>query len=531
MPNTRQAANEERGADELLRMSHITKVYGNGVLANSDVSLSVRRGEIHALMGENGAGKSTLMKILFGNERPDVGTIVYDGRETVIDSPKRAVELGIGMVYQHFNLAESLSVAENIVAGMEPGRGPIFRTGEACRAVERLAEQYGFEVRAKEPVRNLSVGKKQKVEILKTLYRGSRLIILDEPTAVLTPQETEELFHQLRRLRDNGYTMIFISHKINEIEALCDRMTILRGGRTMGTYEVKSLSQREISRLMVGRDVVKEIVKPACAPGEVRLAADGLRYEDRRAGAALRGISFTLRAGEILGVAGVEGSGQSELAELLTGLKAPTSGSFTVLGEAGGGRTPKGLRDLGVSHIPEDRMLYGIAAEASVSENLAANRFDSPEIGSRRFLSLKKIRALAEKLIEAYTVKCKSPDVPVDMLSGGNIQKVVVARELSVGPKVLIANQPTRGVDVGAVEFIHRHLLESRAAGCAILLISSDLNEVLGMSDRLLVMHQGRVTGCFTDVAALSEEELGLYMLGMKEQEGERADEAEKAGV
>lgn len=504
-------------------MVNITKVYGNGVLANENVNLSVRKGEIHALMGENGAGKSTLMKILFGNERPDRGTIYYQGKETLIESPKKAVELGIGMVYQHFNLAESLTVAENIVVGQEPDRGIFFKRSSAFQAVDELAKKYAFDVDPRETVRNLSVGKKQKVEILKTLYRGSRLIILDEPTAVLTPQETDELFKQLLLLKENGYTIIFISHKINEIEEICDRLTVLRAGRTMGTYQVKELGRQEISRLMVGREVVESLEKPDNDRGEVRLRTEGLCYVNRHGKTVLDRVSFELHAGEILGIAGVEGSGQKELAEIITGLLPSAGGRFQILGVEGTGKSPREIRDLGVSHIHEDRMNYGVAAGVSVRENLISNICDSPSLGGKRFFDLKKMKRLAGELVKEYTVKCKSPEVPAAMLSGGNIQKVVVARELSVGPKLLVANQPTRGVDIGAVEFIHRRLLECRKEGCAVLLISSDLNEVLGMSDRLLVMYQGKITGVFSDVPGLSEEELGLYMLGLKTQNAEEA--------
>ncbi|MDD2954893.1 MAG: ABC transporter ATP-binding protein [Oscillospiraceae bacterium] len=513
--------------EEILRMSGITKVYGNGVLANENVNFSVKKGEIHAIMGENGAGKSTLMKILFGNEQPDRGEICFKGRTQTIESPKKAVELGIGMVYQHFNLAESLTVAENIVVGQEPGRGILFRQKSAYDAVEELARKYAFDIDPKSRVRDLSVGKKQKVEILKILYRNSELIILDEPTAVLTPQETEELFHQLLLLKQNGYTIIFISHKINEVKTICDRMTIIRAGKTRGTYEISELSANDISVLMVGRDVVQKIEKPAAKPGKTVLSARDLRYRNEHGAVMLDGVSFDLRQGEILGVAGVEGSGQRELAEAVSGMLRPEGGAVYLDGREITGKTPGEVRALGFSHIHEDRMTYGVAKNVSITENLIANRCASPELGGKAFFDGKKTSALAQKLVEEYQIVCKTPSVPAGMLSGGNIQKVVVAREMSVEPQVLLANQPTRGIDVGAVEFIHERLIrDSREKGCAVLLISSDLNEVLEMSDSLLVMYKGHISGYFADVSALTEQELGLYMLGLKRQSEQELKEA-----
>ncbi len=513
--------------EEILRMSGITKVYGNGVLANDNVNFSVKKGEIHAIMGENGAGKSTLMKILFGSEQPDRGEICFKGRVLTIESPKKAVELGIGMVYQHFNLAESLTVAENIVVGQEPDRGIFFRQKNAYDAVEALAKKYAFDIDPKSRVRDISVGKKQKVEILKILYRNSELIILDEPTAVLTPQETEELFRQLLLLKQNGYTIIFISHKINEVKTICDRMTIIRAGKTRGTYDVSELSANDISVLMVGRDVVQKIDKPSAKPGKTALSVRDLCYRNEHGAVMLDHVSFDLRAGEILGVAGVEGSGQRELAEAVSGMLKAQGGTVALEGSDVTGGTPGEIRALGLSHIHEDRMSYGIAKNVSITENLIANRCDSGELGSKAFFDRKKTSSLAEELVKEYQIVCKSPSVPIGMLSGGNIQKVVVAREMSVEPRVLLANQPTRGIDVGAVEFIHERLIrDSREKDCAVLLISSDLNEVLEMSDSLIVMYKGHISGYFSDVSALTEQELGLYMLGLKQQDGQALKEA-----
>ena len=512
--------------DVYLSMQGITKVYGNGVLANDRVNFEVKKGEIHALMGENGAGKSTLMKVLFGNELPDSGKIILDGEEVIIDSPKKAVSLGIGMVYQHFNLADSLSIAENIVVGSEPNDGIFFDRDNAIQKVNKLAEKYGFNIKADELVRNISVCQKQKTEILKILFRDSQLIILDEPTAVLTPQETDELFEQLKMLKQNGYTIIFISHKIDEVLRLCDRITIMRAGRHMGTHEISELTARDISRLMVGRDVIQNIQKPEHQMGDVVLRVEGLNYYDKHEVHVVNNISFKLHKGEILGVAGVEGSGQKEMSEIITGLLQPFSGKVFFEDEDITGKSIRAIRRKGVSHIHEDRMTYGAAMNESIEENLISIRNEDANLGTKLFLNSKKIRELSEKLIERFSVLCKSPAVPVKMLSGGNMQKVVVARELSVFPKVIVANQPTRGIDVGAVELIHTNLIEARGRDSAVLLITSDLNEVLDLSDSLLVLHGGKVVGYFKDVKRLTEEELGLYMLGLKEQTEQELMEA-----
>jgi len=364
------------------------------------------------------------------------------------------------------------------------------------------------------------------VEILKILYRNSHLIILDEPTAVLTPQETDELFEQLILLKKAGYTIIFISHKIDEVLRICDRLTVMRSGRTMGTYPVKDKTAEDISRLMVGRDVVLKTEKPEHARGETVLRVRELTYYDRHAVRVLDGASFDLHAGEILGVAGVEGSGQKELSEIIAGLKQPFSGTVELGGESIVGKSIRSIRQLGLSHIHEDRMTYGAAMQESIEENLISIREGDEELGGRLLLSQRKIEALGKDLVEKYSVLCRSPSVQVRMLSGGNIQKVVVAREMSVKPKMLIANQPTRGIDVGAVELIHKKLLEAREENSAILLISSDLNEILNMSDSLIVFHSGKITGYFKDVSGLTDTELGLYMLGLKHHTPEQLEEA-----
>ena len=512
------AETEVKRGETYLHMQNITKVYGNGVLANDNVDFEVKKGEIHALMGENGAGKTTLMKILFGNERPDRGSITFAGQPVTIDSPKKAVALGIGMVYQHFNLAENLTVAENIVVGQEPNSGLFFNRNSAYDAVNTLAEKYGFDVEGHELVRNISVGQKQKVEILKILFRDSKLIILDEPTAVLAPQETEELFKQLLLLKENGYTIVFISHKIDEVIRICDRVTIMRGGRYMGTYEMENMTSRDISRLMVGRDVIRNISKPEHEKGDVVMKVRDLTYYDKHDVRIVDNVSFNLRAGEILGVAGVEGCGQKETSEIIAGLLKAHGGKVEILGVDTTEASVAEIRKLGLSHIHEDRMLYGVAMEESIEENMISIRSDDREFGNSLFLNKKTISEYAQKLVKRFSVFCKSALVPVKMLSGGNMQKVVVAREMAVDPKILIATQPTRGIDVGAIELIHTNLIEARQKDCAVLLITSDLNEVLDLSDSLLVFYKGKIVGYFRDVKELTDEELGLYMLGLKSQ-------------
>lgn len=504
--------------NELLKMDGITKVYSNGVLANENVSFTVEKGEIHALVGENGAGKSTLMKVLFGLETPDEGAIYLNGNKIKITSPSDAIGHGIGMVHQHFKLVPSLTVAENIVLGIEPKKGIFIDMNKAVKETEELAKKYNFDINPKAVVCDLSVGKKQKVEILKALFRGAKLLILDEPTAVLTPQETRELFEQLKGLKKNGYTIIFISHKLDEIKEICDRLTIMRSGKTMGTYYTANVSEQDISKLMVGRDVVLKVEKKKPSPKDVVLSVKNLNYVNENNKKAVNNVSFSVRSGEILGIAGIEGSGQREIVEMITGLRDIGEGEVTIDGENINPLSIKGIRNLGVSYIPEDRMTYGVAGDVSIEENLISNRYDDKELNGKALFKTNKIKSLTNKLVKDYLIKCKSPSVNVGMLSGGNIQKVVVAREFSTQPKLLIADQPTRGIDVGAIEFIHKKLVSIRDEGCAILLVSADLNEVLELSDSLLVVNNGEIAAYFEDASKLTEEELGFYMLGVKKQ-------------
>lgn len=504
----------------VLKMEHIMKIYSNGVVANEDVSLDLEKGEIHALLGENGAGKSTLMKVLFGIESPDQGRILLNGTETAIKSPQDAIAKGIGMVHQHFMLVSSLTVAENIILGVAPVKHMCFidkkRAVEEARAI---AEKYNFNIDVTARVEEIPVGVKQKVEILKALYRGAEILILDEPTAVLTPQETNELFVQLKKLKENGHTVIFISHKLDEIKQICDRATIMRNGKSMGTYSVEGMSTDDMSKLMVGREVVLKFQKNLMHLQSTVLKVRDLTVHNSQGVLKVDRLSFDLKGGEILGIAGVEGNGQSELVDTITGLNKNYHGSIEIKGVNINKKSIKEIRDMDLAHIPEDRMKSGCAGTLNILENMFSNQYDRKEFSGRLFLKSREMQRKAMDWVKEYLIKCSSYKQPVGMLSGGNIQKVIVAREFSTGPKIIIANQPTRGIDVGASEFIRKRLLEYRDAGCAVILISADLNEVLSLSDRLAVMYKGRFSGVFRDVEQVGEDLLGQYMLGIKKDE------------
>lgn len=504
------------GEQPLLKMEGITKVYGNGFVANEDVDFSLKRGEIHALAGENGAGKSTLMKLLFGEESLDFGRIVLEGREVKMDNPMEAIRHGIGMVHQHFMLAPSLTVAENMIMGMEPRRFGFLDAEKAVRMCKEAAKTYGFAIDPGARVESLPVGVKQKVEILKALLRGASILILDEPTAVLTPQETDELFVQLGRLKEKGHTIIFISHKLKEIKELCDRITILRHGKSMGEYQVKDLTEQEISRLMVGRDVVLQVDKEEVRKGECLLSVRDLRVLNEHGRQMVRSVSFTVRRGEILGIAGIEGSGQREIGEVITGLNPEFTGQVLVRGRNVKGMSIRQIRELSLSHIPEDRMTYGVSADSTIRENMISNRFYKKEYNHGGLLWEKRIGEEVDGLIGDYQVRCDDREQPVRMLSGGNIQKVVVARECACQPEIIIVNQPTRGIDVGAIEFVRKRLVGLRDKGAGLLLISADLNEILELSDSLAVLCEGEITAYFPKSSQVTEEELGEYMLGLK---------------
>jgi len=503
---------------EILKMNGITKIYGNGVIANKDVSLTVNRGEIHALMGENGAGKSTLMKILFGFEDKDSGEILFDGQKLDGKKPAEIIACGIGMVHQHFMLVESLRVYENVILGMEPKKGLSTDKEAAIKMVEELSEKYNLRVDPMAKVSDISVGLKQKVELIKVLARNAKLLILDEPTAVLTPQETEELFEQLLLLKQNGHTIIFISHKIKEVKQICDRITVLRRGRLVGTMDAANATEEEISKFMVGRDVILKMNKKPAIFGETLLKVENLNFVNKDQKKILHNVNFEVKRGQILGIAGVEGNGQNELAECIFGFHKGVEGKILFEGKNLLEESIRQIREDGVSYIPEDRLSTGVATKIPIWGNLVSDRIDSRQLKVKRLLSQKKIQEMSRQLIQEYAILCRNENQEAGMLSGGNMQKVVVAREFSANPDLLIANQPTRGIDVGANEFIWKRIIELRDQGKAIMLISADLNEVLELSDSIMVMCDGEVAGYFADSKEVSEYELGLYMLGLKKQ-------------
>lgn len=509
-------------SDIILSMENITKIYPNGFVANKDVNFSIRKGEIHALVGENGAGKSTLMKMLFGVETPDNGRILLNGEEVKINSPADAIQRGICMVHQHFMLVPSLTVAENIVMGIEPKKAGFINRAEMIRMTREISEKYHFDIDPEAKVKDLPVGVKQKIEILKALLRGADILILDEPTAVLTPQETQELFVQFKLLREKGHTIIFISHKLREIKEICDRITIMRNGRTVGHAEVSDVSEHDISRLMVGRDVIVEVVKEKAQPKETVLNMKNVSVRNSFGKLALNNVSFSVRHGEILGVAGVEGNGQREIAKSITRMQDYESGTITVKGRDIKHDSIHSVRKQGVSHVPEDRMTYGIMGDASIKENLIADRYYNPEYCKGGLLNAKKMNEDADQNIKEYLVKCDDREQPVRMLSGGNIQKVVAAREFSSKPDLAVICQPTRGIDVGATAFVRKRIVDLRDQGSAVLLISADLNEVMELSDSLIVMCEGEIAAYYEDSSDVTEEELGEYMLGLKKMSAEQ---------
>jgi ABC-type uncharacterized transport system ATPase subunit len=498
----------------MLEMRGITKHFGT-LVANDHVDLVVYEGEIHALVGENGAGKTTLMNVLYGLLQPDEGTIRVRGSEARIRGPRDAIALGIGMIHQHFMLVPPLTVAENVVLGQEP-TGPLLDRAKLIEEVRTLSERFGIRVDPAARIEGLPLGLQQRVEILKILFRRSDLLIFDEPTAVLTPQEVEELFGIVRELRAQGKTVILITHKLREVLAISDRVTVLRGGRVVGELETSRTNAREIARLMVGRELVTPTPRATPPRSEVVLSVAGLRAKGDRGEEALRGVDLEVRSGEVLGIAGVGGNGQGELTECLLGLRRPTAGAIRFRDRDVTKLDAARMRDLGCAYVPEDRRLDGLCLDFTVADNFILGRQADPPFARFGVLSGSVIRGYGERLTGEYDVRPADPSRLAGTLSGGNQQKVILGRELAVHPVLLIASQPTRGLDVAATEYVHRRILEARNSGAAVLLVSSELEEIRGLSDRIAVMFEGRLVATL-DAARASEEQLGLLMAGHAE--------------
>ncbi|HET7129507.1 MAG TPA: ABC transporter ATP-binding protein [Gaiellaceae bacterium] len=501
----------------LLELRGITKRFP-GVLANDNVNFDLRAGEVHALLGENGAGKSTLMNILYGLYTPDEGQILLHGKPIDLGSTKAAIEHGIGMVHQHFMLIPVMTVAENIVLATEPRYAGVMLDYDAARKrVRELSERYGLTVDPDARIDRTSVGQQQRVEILKALYRGAEILILDEPTAVLTPQEAQELFEIIRSLESQGKSIIFISHKLNEVLDIADRITTLRRGVVVDTIPAEGATEEGLARMMVGREVLLRVDKDASKPGAPLLQVEHLKVIDDRGLEAVRDVSFEVHGGEIVGLAGVDANGQSELIDAIAGLRRSTSGRIVVDGHDITHASAKEALDAGIGHIPEDRHRRGLVLPFSLTENIALHGYRSAPNSRRGFLNLGAMVERARRLLKEFDVRGGQPSTPAGALSGGNQQKVVLAREIDGDPKVLIAAQPTRGLDVGAIEFVHRRLIEQRDAGRAVFLVSLELEEILSLSDRILVIYEGRIVGEFPPTA--SEEELGFAMTGGRHEE------------
>jgi general nucleoside transport system ATP-binding protein len=495
----------------VLELRGITKRFP-GVLANDHVDFDLRDGEVHALLGENGAGKSTLMNILYGLYKPDEGEVFLNGKRADIDSPHAAIAAGIGMVHQHFMLIPVMTVAENIVLAAEPKKGVLLDTNAAERRVRELAERFKFHIDPHARVQDITVGQQQRVEILKALYRNADILILDEPTAVLTPQEAEELFEILKELVAQGMSVIFISHKLNEVLEIADRITTLRRGKVVDTVPREGATEASLARMMVGREVLLRVEKKPSQPGDTLLHVENVHVFDERGLEAVRGVSLDVRGGEIVGIAGVDGNGQTELIDALTGLRKASEGTIVVGGRDVTHASAHQFLEEGVGHIPEDRHRRGLVLEFSLAENLVLHDYAKSPYANRGFLNPGRIFSSARKLLQEFDVRGGSATTPASALSGGNQQKVVIAREVHRDPRVLIAAQPTRGLDVGAIEFVHRRLVEQRDAGKAVLLISLELEEVISLSDRILVMYEGRIVGEYGP--SVTEEELGIAMTG-----------------
>jgi general nucleoside transport system ATP-binding protein len=494
-----------------LELRGITKRFGS-LVANNAIDFELKRGEIHALLGENGAGKSTLMNVLYGLHQPDEGEMLVDGEKVEIHSPRQAMNLGIGMVHQHFMLVPVMTVAENLVLGAEPRNGPLLDYNAAARRTRELSERFGLAVDPDAKVENLGVGAQQRVEILRALFGGAKVLVLDEPTAVLTAQETQDLFRVLHALQEEGTSVVFISHKLNEVLDVSDRVTVLRRGEKIDTVVTEGSTERSLARLMVGRDVLLRVEKPEHKVGEPLLQVQGVSADDDRELPAVQDVSFEVRAGEIVAIAGVDANGQSELIEVLTGLRKPTAGTVTVAGKDVTGAKPREVQDAGMGHIAEDRHRRGLVLDFSLAENVFLREYRRK--GNSRFglMSPRRMAERAGPMLKDYDVRGGDSDTRAASLSGGNQQKVVIARELSADPAVLIAAQPTRGLDVGAIEFVHRRLVEQRDQGRAILLVSLELEEVRSLADRVLVIYEGAIVAELPPSA--SEEDFGVAMTG-----------------
>ena len=515
-------------SDYVIEMLNITKRFP-GIVANDNITLQLKKGEVHALLGENGAGKSTLMSVLFGLYQPEEGCIKKNGEVVKINDPNDANALHIGMVHQHFKLVECFSVLDNIILGVEPNKMGFLQKKEARAKVLELSEKYGLKVDPDALIEDISVGMQQRVEILKMLYRENEILIFDEPTAVLTPQEIDELMEIMRGFKAEGKSILFITHKLNEIMAVADRCTVLRKGKYIGTVNVADTTKEELSKMMVGRNVNFKVDKCDCKPGEVVFKAEHVTVPSKlHKKNAVNDVSLEVRAGEIVCLAGIEGNGQTEFVQGITGLTKMSAGRIELLGKD---ITNAGIREksiMGISHIPEDRHKHGLVLDYSLEQNMVLQQYWEPQFQHNGFIKQQAVREYAEKLIEQFDVRSgQGPITTARSMSGGNQQKAIIAREISKDPKLLVAVQPTRGLDVGAIEYIHKQLVKDRDEGKAVLLISLELDEVMNVSDRILVMYEGEIVGEF-DPKTVTVQELGLYMAGAKRQDGKtgRKEEA-----
>jgi ABC-type uncharacterized transport system ATPase subunit len=508
---------ERESKPPVLELRNITKAFP-GVIANDHINLTLKEGEIHALLGENGAGKTTLMNILYGLYTQDEGEIYIRGSKVEIKNPDDAIENGIGMVHQHFMLIPVFTVTENVMLGVETVRGGIFLDRQvAADRIGEISSRFGLHVDPGVLVEDLPVGVQQRVEIIKVLYREADILILDEPTAVLTPQEVVELFEVIRSLVDQGKSVIFITHKLKEVTSIADRITVLRNGKVVGTTTPEASSEQALAKMMVGREVILEVDKEPAKPEDVVLEIQNLTVKDDRDLIAVDGVSFQVRAGEVLGIAGVQGNGQTELVEAITGLRHVESGQVCILGEDMTNASPRAIREVGTAHVPEDRQQDGLILSFPVAENLVLNTYYEPPYAKGITLRHEKIEEAAEKRVELFDIRTPSIFIPVSNLSGGNQQKVIVAREFSRSIKLLIASQPTRGLDVGSIEYIHNRIVEKRDEGTGILLVSPELDEIISLADRVAVMFDGKIVDIL-DVREATKEKLGLMMAGVEEQ-------------